>query len=408
MERTLSKRNVLFVSLGILLIGALGTVMIFITEPTAKHEGASKETAMLVEVIQVERGDFFPTIKATGTVQPVEDIFLSPLVSGQVINRSAAFTPGGFVKKGQVLLQIDPSDYRNVLELRKSELKQTEADLRMEMGRQEVAQQDYELVGDSLPPETKELVLRQPQLESVKASVQSARASMDQAQLDLDRTTIRAPLDAHILSRNVTVGSQVSPGDNLGRLVGTENYWVVVNVPVSQLQWLTFPSKENEQGSRVKIVNRSAWQNDHYREGFLYNRIGSLDDQTRLARILVTVPDPLAQEISTDTLVKPKLMIGAFVEAQIIGDKIENVIRLDRDYVRNNQSVWVMEKGQLVIKPVEVLFSDEKYAYIKKGLSDQDRVVTTNLSTVVDGVGLRLKEDSLSTSPPDEGQNNRH
>jgi len=401
----MNKKNVFFVCLGILLIAVVGTFMIFMTEPTAQHEGASKETAMLVEVVQIERGDFFPTIKATGTVQPVEDIVLSPRVSGQIINRSAAFTPGGFVKRGEVLLQIDPSDYRNVLELRKSELKQMEANLRMEMGRQEVAQQDYELVGDSLPPETKELVLRQPQLESVKASVESARASVDQAQLDLDRTTIRAPLDAHILSRNVTVGSQVSPGDNLGRLVGTENYWIVVNVPVSQLQWLTFPSKENEQGSRVRIVNRSAWQNDHYREGFLYNRIGSLDDQTRLARILVTVPDPLAQKDQADTLARPKLMIGAFVEVQIIGNKIEDVIRVDRDYIRSNQTVWVMENGRLSIKPVEILFSDEQYAYINKGLSDQDRVVTTNLSTVVDGVGLRLKGDSLSTSPPEEVEN---
>ncbi|MDN3669803.1 efflux RND transporter periplasmic adaptor subunit [Echinicola jeungdonensis] len=402
----MSKKNILFICLGILLSGVGGTVMIFMTEPTAKHEGTSKETAMLVDVVQVERGDFFPTIKATGTVQPVEDIMLSPRVNGQVVRRSPGFSPGGFVKKGQVLLQIDPSDYQNVLELRKSELKQAEADLRMEMGRQQVAQMDYELIGDSLSPEKKALVLRQPQLESIKAAVQSAKAAVSQAQLDLDRTAIRAPFDAHILNRNVTVGSQVSSGDNLGRLIGAENYWVVVTVPVSQLQLLTFPSKENEKGSKVNIVNRSSWKKGSHREGYLYKRIGALDDQTRLARVLVMVPDPLAQEMA-DSLGRPQLMVGAFVEAQLIGNEIDDVIRVDRDYIRNNQTVWVMEDGKLSIQPVEILFSDEQYAYINKGLKDQDRVVTTNLSTVVDGVGLRLKEDSVSTSQPVGGPNNQ-
>ncbi len=86
-------------------------------------------------------------------MEPVEDVIISARVGGEVVRRAPAFVPGGFVKKGEVLLQIDPADYRNNLELRQSELLQAQTELDVEMGRQEVAQQDLELVGDqSLTP----------------------------------------------------------------------------------------------------------------------------------------------------------------------------------------------------------------------------------------------------------------
>lgn len=388
----MKRKKLILICGGILLLGVLVTSAIFLTEPEAKSEGATKESAMLVETLPVKRGDFRPVISSTGTVQPVEDVMLSPLVGGQVINRSPAFTPGGFVKKNAVLLQIDPADYRNTLELRKSELMQTSTDRNMEMGRQQVAEQDLELIGgDSLSKEQKSLVLRQPQLQAVEARIKAARASVEQAELDLRRTTIRAPFDAHILSQNVTEGSQVSPGDDLGRLVGTDYYWVVANIPVSQLKWLSFPDNDSEKGSPVKIMSRTAWEEGAYREGYLYRQVGALNEQTRLARVLVRVDDPLAYN-STDTDV-PKLMIGAFLEARIEGEEIKDVVRLDRDHIRSNDTVWVMEEGKLAIRNVAIVMSDAEYAYIRKGLKDGDQVVTTNLSTVSEGVGLRTETD---------------
>jgi multidrug efflux pump subunit AcrA (membrane-fusion protein) len=263
-----------------------------------------------------------------------------------------------------------------------------EADLNVEMGRQEVAEQDLQLIGDSLPPANRSLVLREPQLDAVKATVSAARAAVNQAQLDLDRTTVRAPFDAHILSRNATVGSQVSPGDNLGRLVGTDHYWVTATVPVSKLQWLSFPETEDELGSRVKITNNTAWPAGSYREGYLYKQVGALDIQTRLAQVLVLVPDPLAH--ATDSADLPKLMIGSFVETRIMAREIPDVIRLSRDYLRSNNTVWVMEDQKLAVKTPQIAFTDAEYVYISEGLDHLDRVVTTNLSTVVEGAGLRV------------------
>lgn len=378
---------------GILLIAAAVTFIIFITEPSVSPEGATRETAMLVDVVKVQKGNYQPVIVATGNVQPVEDVIISAQVGGQVIRRAKEFLPGGFIKKGEILLQIDPSDYKNSLELRKSELLQRETDLDVEMGRQEVAQQDLELVGvDTLSTEHQALVLRQPQLNAVRATVKAADAAVNQAELDLSRTTIRAPFDAHILSQNVTTGSQVSPGDDLGRLVGTQNYWVTLTVPVSKLQWLTFPASDEENGSPVQVRNNSAWAEDVFRKGYLSRQVGALDDQTRLARVLVKIPDPLAQESENEGL--PELIIGAFVEARVKGREVKDVVRLNRDYVRTNQTVWVMQDGKLSIREVDIVLNDAEYAYIREGLNDEEQVVITNLSTVAEGISLRTESDS--------------
>lgn len=397
----MSSKKLILICLAILVGGILMTVLIFSTEPEAQSEGASIETAILVDVVEAEKGTYAPNIVATGTVQPVEDVVLSPLVPGQIIRRDPAFTPGGFVKKGEVLLQIDPADYRNTLELRKSELLQSETTLATEMGRQQIAEQDLQLItrdslfgSNPLSEDETQLVLRKPQLNAVKATIEAAKASVNQAQLNLERTTIRAPFDAHILSQNVTVGSQVAQGDDLGRIVGTESYWVTATVPVGRLQWLQFPESPNKKGSLVHIKNPTAWPNDSHREGYLDRQIGALDAQTRLARVLIRVNDPLATSEALEGA--PKLMIGTFVEVNIKADSIPNVVRLDRDLVRSNQTAWVMKDSLLEIRELDIILTDNRYAYIRSGLEHGDLIVSTNLSTVSDGIELRTRSDYSS------------
>ncbi len=388
-------KKTLLICFFILIAGLALTTLIFSTEPTATQTGATQETAMLVDVTSVQQGDFRPTIKAMGTVEAAQDIILSPRISGEVIERSPSFTPGGYVEKGEVLLQIDSTDYKNTLQQRKSELRQVQSDLNLEMGRQQAAQSEYRIFGDTLTEDNEARILRQPQLNAVKASVESAQAAVDQAEAELQRTTIKAPFDAHILSRNVNVGSQVAAGEQLGRLVGLDEYWVEATVAVSKLRWLTFSETSQSEGSEVKIRNRTAWQEGEYREGYLDKMMGSLAEQTRLARVLISVPDPLAYHADNADL--PKLMIGSFVETTLQGEELTDVIRLNRDYIRTNDTVWIMEDQELHIKDVDIVFRDEQYAYIADGLTDQDQVVTTNLTTVSEGAPLRL-QGSDSTS----------
>ncbi len=397
----MSRKKTILISLGILLAGAAIILLIFNTEPEAQRSGASKETAMLVNTVQVERSDFTPSISVMGTVVPSQDITLSPRVNGEIIELSENFTPGGYVEQGDMLMQIDPADYRNALQQRQSELQQAQTNLEIEMGRQNVARQDYELLDDSLTNENKALVLREPQLNAARSDVQSAEAAVEQAQLNLERTTIRAPFDAYILSRNVNVGSQVAAGDNLARLVGLDTYWIEATVPLSHLRWIDIPQNGNG-GSPVTIRNRSVWEENETRQGTLFRLVGTLTDETRLARVLVEVPDPHGYEQENSEL--PRLMIGSYVAADIQAQELQDVVRVSRDYVRQDDTIWVNENDTLRIRDASILFRDANYAYITEGLEDGDQVVTTNLTTVVDGSPLRLEgsdatamADSVST-----------
>ena len=373
----------------ILLAGVALMVLIFKTEPTATRGDVARETAMLVEVRSAERGRFTPVIEVMGQVVPAREVTLRPRVSGRVIELAEAFEPGGRVAEGTALLRIDPADYQAALRQRRSELAQARADLELEQGRQAVAEQDFELLGEELDEGNRHLVLRQPQLKQARARVDFAEAALRRAELDLQRTRISAPFDAQILSRDVATGSQVSTGDSLARLVATDRYWVSASVPLSQLRWLRFAEEDGEQGAPVTLRHEAAWGPSRSRQGRLQRLVGELDANARLARVLVSVEDPLALQSEAGA---PSLILGAFVRTAIEGRALDDVVRLDRDLLRREDTVWVMEDGALDIRDVTVLLRDNDYVYLSDGLDQGDQVVATDLATVVDGAALRLED----------------
>jgi RND family efflux transporter MFP subunit len=271
-------------------------------------------------------------------------------------------------------------------------LEQAQALLEIEEGRQSLAEKELALLEGTIDDANKALVLREPQIASIRAQVNSAKASVERAKLDLERSRVVAPFDAQIITRNVNVGSQVSPGDELAQLVGIQEYWIMAAVPVRSLQWIQFPDQD-EAGSQVILRNPDSWPPGTELYGRVERMIGSLDQQTRLARVLITVPDPLGTESG-----KPPLILQTLIETAIVGRPIEDVVRLDREYVRDQDTVWVMSDGKLEIRQAEIVFRDADFAYISSGLEDGDEVVITTLSTVADGVNLR-KVDSGTLDP---------
>ncbi|WP_221031848.1 efflux RND transporter periplasmic adaptor subunit [Actomonas aquatica] len=363
--------------------------LIYSTEPAAERSTMSKRTAMLVDTVTVERGTYRPQIVVMGVVRARDDVALSPRVSGEVLQRLPAFEPGNLVAAGELLLKLDPADYENTVAQRRSALHQAEADLELEMGRQRVAKLDYELLGDELGTDNASLVLREPQLEAAKADVEAAQADLDQALLDLERTTVRAPFEAMVLSRDVGVGSQVSAGESLGRLVSVDSYWVTATVPLDKLSRIQFADTQGVGGSAVTVRSRATWPTGATREGRVDRLIGALDENTRLARVNVVVDDPLAR--SAGNAGESPLIIGALLEVTIDGAPLDDVLRLDRSYLREDNTVWVNDGGELRIVAVEVVFSDAQYVYIRDGLADGAAVVTTGLSAVVEGAPLRTE-----------------
>ena len=375
-----------------------GVYWIYMSEPVAQQTNNRRKSAALVETVIVEKKAWSPELVVLGTVRPAQEVVLSPRVRGQIQSVAEGFVPGGMVRRNDVLLKIDPADFENTVAIRDSELKQVEADWKIEQGRQTQAKQELELLGNTIPNINKQLVLREPQADSLKAQLAVATAALQRAQLDLKRTDVLAPFDAHIVRRTVSVGSQVQPGDDLARLVGIDQYWVMAAVPVSHLSQIQFAG-DGQEGSTATVRDTDAWPENSSRVGRVQRMIGSLDEQTRLARILVTVDKPL--DTSGE---KRRLILDTIIEVRIEGKPINDVVRLNRRYVRSDDTVWVMSGGKLEIREVTIEFSDPEFAYITLGLDDGDEVVTTTLATVANGVLLRKVGNSSSNTAKD-GQN---
>ncbi len=387
---------------------AVGTLLavglIWLTEPEAEREGAVKRTAMLVEVAPVEQGTFRPTLTALGSVRPFEQVTLQPRVSGQVLEVAPTFVPGRVVEQGELLVKIDPADARNVLTQRRSALQQAEAELALEKGRRAVAELERDQIAQQLDggitDDQERLILRAPQFESAQASVESARAALRQAQLDLNRTDVVAPFRGLVLERTAHTGSLVDPSVALGQLVNVDRFWVELTLPIAKLQHLAADPTE---AGPVILRDETAWGPEAERVGRLESVIGQVDQQTRMARVLVTVPDPLALEPETDG---PQLMSGTWVQAELPGQVLEDVVRIDRAWLRRKEgrdAVWTLVDGRLKVVEVQVAVQDEAHAYLTSGPSADAQVVTTDLSTVTDGAPLRIAGDAQGDASPDVG-----
>lgn len=383
-----STRAAVLICLALVAVATALIVLIFSTEPEAQREGGVRESAALVDVIAPSVGDFRPQIRAMGRVVPAREVTLRPRVAGEVVERSDRFDSGRFVEQGDVLLRLDEADYRIALSQRRSDVNQALAALEIERAEQQAARADYEQFDRQLPPERRALVLREPQMRAAEAAVESARAALTQAELALERTGIDAPFDAQVLGREVDLGSQVGDGQALGRLVGIENYWVEASVQLTDLGWLIFEQSE-QPASTVRVRNRTAWPEDEFRTGQLMRLVGELDESTRLARVLISIPDPLARNEAAGG---PPMLLGEFVECRIEGKRLNGVARISREHLRDSETVWLMVDGRLVIQPVDVALEDDEFAYITGGLAADDLVVTTRLATVEPGLRLRTEE----------------
>jgi len=377
--------------IAITLVALMCAVLVFwinSSEPEAKREAATKRTAMLVEVMEMQSGTHTPVVAALGRVRPARDVDLMPQVNGHIIEMAEAFMPGGFVEKGALLAKIDDADYRNALRQAESELASAESNLSLELGRQDSASKEYELLQPELSNANRALVLREPQLNQARSQMLAAEASVNQAKLNLQRTEIRAPFAAHILSQHGNIGSQVGPATVLARLVGVDEYWVEVAVPVSSLKDISLPS-QGSTGAAARIRDRNAWPVGVSRSGEVIQLIAALDDNTRLARLLISVSDPLNRNDGSDQSAPP-LLLESIVQVEITGRPLDNVFRIPRDFLRQDDTLWLNRDNKLAITKATLVTKDNKYVYLSGGLKDGDQLITSNLATIAPGTPLRV------------------
>jgi RND family efflux transporter MFP subunit len=380
-----------------LLAGGVAAVALMQSGPGAKREPPPRQ-ARLVEIQPLVIGSARTRIDAMGTVIPAESVILQPQVSGEIVSVSDDLEPGGLFRSGDELLRIDPRDYELEVLQRESEVAQAQSTLRLEQGQQAIAKREYEILNESMQDDDRELVLRKPQLDSVRAQLALAKAKLEQAKLDLQRSRVRAPFNVIVASKAVDVGARVTTASTLATLVGTDTCWLEVSVPVNQLQWISIPRGNAMKGSKVRISNPVAWGADGFREGRVIRLAGDLEKEGRMARLLVEVDDPFT--LKPENSDKPVMLMGGYVSVEIEGRPLEQVATIAREHLRDGDRLWIMgADAALEIRKVDVVFRGHDQVLVADGVQAGEQLVVTDLAAPVAGMSLRRKGDD-SRSPP--------
>lgn len=359
--------------------------------------------ARLVQVIPAQKADCVTTVTGDGIVMPAREVTLRPQVTGRLVEVSDDVVPGGIIQAGQKLMAVDHRDYEILVRQRQYDVTNAVTNLKLEQGNQAIARQEYELLGEEISEEDRELVLRGPQLASAQAAEGSAKAALQKAKLDLSRCDIIAPFNAIIQNKQVDLGATVSVNTNLMTLIGTDEAWIEVKVPIDKLKWLTIPRQNGTSGSKVKISNTRAWGADRFRTGRVMRLIGELETQGRLARLLVAVEDPFC--LKPENREQPQLLMGSYVSAEIEGKTLNSVFPVKWTYLRGeNNQVWIMDKkDKLEIRPVQVVFHDVEQVYVSEGLVEGEKLIVTDIAAPVEGMPLRIAS-AKGQSPGKQGQ----
>ena len=398
-----SPRPIIRIVLSLVILGAgIGAASYLKNSAPRTKKRPPVKLSPTVLIQTVKPSSYQIIVTAMGTVIPAREVVLKSRVSGEIVEIHPEFTEGGFLKKDMRIIQIDPQDYELALARKRSTVTDAEYALKLELGRQAVAKREWELLnqGKAALDMEKELALRQPHLDKVRAGLSAAEAELKAAMLDLERTHITLPFNAMVRSKSVDRGSQVTPQEPLAELVGTDAYRVQASLTVDRLEWIDVPVQTGDHGSKAQII----YGRGNECSGKVIRLLGDLAAEGRMARILVEVADPLGLNSSNQN--RTPLLIGEYVRVKILGRKLDNVFQIPRTALKDNSSIWIVGENQtLEIRKVRAVWRDADVVLLQDGLKPGERLIVSDLPAPVEGMTVRvepLKSEMKSDQPVKE------
>ncbi len=380
------KRLQIVLPVAIVLAGAAGAALLVLTRPEV--ETAPPERAPpLVHVVEVAPRSVQLRVRTHGTVAPRTESELVPEVSGPIVWCSPSFVSGGFFEAEEPLIRIDPRDYRVALELARASLARAESEQRREAS--ELKRQRNLADQGVASPSALERAETADQVAS--AALRQARANLEQAERDLARTEIRAPFRGRVRERSADVGEFVNRGMPLATLYAID--WAEIRLPVSdeELAHLDLPlwfrnGEPEREPARVELRARFAGA-EHAWAGRVARTEGEIDAKSRMVHVIARVEDPYARDEHGE---RPPLAVGLFVEAEILGRRLDGVYVVPRSALRGRDQVVVADaEDRLRIRSADVVRRGRDEVVLRSGIEPGDRVIVVPPEAAVDGMRVR-------------------
>ncbi len=374
----------------ILVVAVLVVTGLAMSRPQPELQPLSEPPAPKIQAMIAEPGTHQLIVSAQGTVQPKREIALATQVSGQVVSVADIFVDGGFFKQGDTLLQLDLRDYKIEVVRAKSRVAEAEQVLATEQGRVFQAKREWRDLGNKAG---NALFLREPQLKAAEAALDAAKADLDQAKLNLERTAIKAPFDGRIRAIEVNLGQYLSAGMKVAQIFDVDSAEIKLPLTASQSELLALPIMPN-QGVTLPVT-LSTKAGDHRWQGYMSRTDASIDPRSRVMYGIAEVDKPLESN--------PPLMVGSFVNAEILGRIFDDVVAIPRMALYEKDNVLVVsDEHRLKIQPVSVLQHRGDAAFIR-GVQSGAIILVDRPGYVVTGMKIDpviIRPESLRVQSP--------
>lgn len=338
-----------------------------------------RATKTPVRTVDVMQGVVEERLYAVGTVQAFNTVTVRARIEGEL--ETLHFKDGQFVQAGDVLAHIDAGPYRAKLDQAQGQLKQVQAQLNLANGD----------LNRFLRLEKQNSIAKQ-QVDNQRALVQqltgsldSAKAAVEDAKLQLAYTEITAPINGRLGLRNLDQGNLISAANTDGLVVITQTQPIAVSfaLPEKDLQRL-LERLQLEQELTVQVSDR---QNKFVSTGSLLAVDNQINKDTGTVRVKAAMPN-LDNRLFPNQFVSVNVLLASHQGLVVPNAAIQNGSIGD--------FVYVMAKDQTVyIQKVTVGLTTDNKSLITEGLAAGDKVV-------IEGTD-RLREGSLVETVNNEG-----
>ena len=395
----------------VVLLGSVIVWLIATGKPDPIITAIAKPKDVVVDVTLFDVKSHPVWLKSQGLVTAEITSVLSAQVAGRIKQIDNAFVAGGRFEDGQVLLSLEDDDFRNAIFNAEAELANAQQLLASELGKVKQANREWRDLGDQA---SNDLFLRKPQLASARSAVAGAEANLQQAQLNLSRTKIKAPFTGQLLSKHADLGQYVSQGMPLADIYSTASAEVRLPITADQRAFITVHSTDAKQVNLFAKYGTKQFQWTAH-----IDRIeAAVDANSRQYYLVASLEKPF--QSLTSVLLEPNvaverssppLAIGQYLTAMIEGDSVERSIQIPRKALRQQNLIWLLVDGRLVNQMITPLQVDRDFALVQLPQSFQGQhelaVITSDLPFAFEGMQLsasnaeqrhNTQTDSISVS----------
>ncbi|MDF2373340.1 MAG: efflux RND transporter periplasmic adaptor subunit [Rhizobiaceae bacterium] len=405
------------------LVGSYAAMNRLIDTRAVREPRPVRPTIYTVETLPAQPQDNRPALQVYGEVQAARSVELRPLVNGEIITVNADLKAGSPVTKGDVLLEIDPFNYRGALSEAKANLAKAQASLteiearivaekEQLLGAQtqlKLAQSDLQraqsLVSSgnltekqvedrrlivsqreqSVSQSRNNQLIAQAQREQQVANIDSLRWKVEQAERNLENTVLLAPFSGVVNSANAEPGRYVSSADVVATIY--DDKAMEVRLTLTDAQYGRISTDADPLiGRAIKVIWVVGLSSYEY-AGHI-DRIAAEIASSRGGVELVALIDPTSAAV--------QLRPGAFVEVVVPDRLYSESYRLPETALYNGADVFVVQDGKLARRTVRVAAFDGEDIIVADGLQPGDQVMTTHLTQADEGVVVRQPGDAVA------------